>query len=121
MGYKSTNKNDLKKIYKETPRPMGVFQIRNSVTERIYLGSSLNITGKINSHRFLLKNGLSVILELQNDWNQYGEENFTFEILDYLKPKEEPDYDYTDDLKVLKELWSTKLISEKKDVVLIKY
>ncbi|MCL4548612.1 MAG: GIY-YIG nuclease family protein, partial [Bacteroidetes bacterium] len=45
----------------------------------------------------------------QADYKTYGENNFAFEILDKLEPKDDLAYDFTDDLKVLEELWIDKL------------
>jgi hypothetical protein len=47
--------------------------------------------------------------ELQKDYTKRGEANFLFEVLDYLEPKEDSNYDYTEDLEVLKEMWIEKL------------
>ena len=47
--------------------------------------------------------------ELQRDFINLGADNFIFEVLDYLEPKENKDYDYTEDLDVLKEMWIEKL------------
>ena len=47
--------------------------------------------------------------ELQKDYTKLGEVNFHFEVLDYLEPKEDSTYDYTEDLDVLKEMWIEKL------------
>ena len=46
---------------------------------------------------------------LQKDFNETGITNFSFEIIDYLKPKEDAKMDYTDDLKILEEIWMEKL------------
>ena len=40
--------------------------------------------------------------ELQNDYKHFGNDNFAFEILDYLEPKDDINYDYTDDFKSIK-------------------
>ena len=53
--------------------------------------------------------------ELQNDYTNLGANNFTFEVLDYLEPKEDVDYDYTEDLEVLKEMWIEKLSANSPD------
>ncbi|HRI47868.1 MAG TPA: GIY-YIG nuclease family protein, partial [Ignavibacteriaceae bacterium] len=47
--------------------------------------------------------------QLQNDFNKFGESNFVFEIIDYLEPKEGVNFDYTNDLATLEELWLEKL------------
>ena len=105
------DKKELKKKYKQTLRPMGVYQIKNLVNGKIFIGSSSNIPGKINSQKFQLSLGSHMNQELQNDYKLFGGDNFAFEILDYLEPKEDINYDYTDDLKALKEMWIEKLLT----------
>jgi len=103
------NKAEIKKKYKLTEVPMGIYKITNLVNGKIFIGQSKNLTGRINRHKFGLKFGSEEIKELQKDYNELGEENFTFEVLDYLKPKDEPGYDYSDDLDCLEQLWLEKL------------
>lgn len=103
------NKKELKKQYKQTLRPMGIFQIKNLVNNRIFIGSSSNIEGKLNSIKFQLEMGSYVNKELQRDFNQFGENNFLFETMDVLEPKQDTGYDYAEDLKTLEDMWIEKL------------
>lgn len=103
------NKSEIKNNYKRTLRPMGVYQVRNLVNGKIFVGSSLNLPGRINRHKFELNVGSENIKELQEDYNKFGEENFSFEIIDELKPKEDPEYNYKEDVAVLEQLWIEKL------------
>ncbi len=103
------DKKELKKNYKQTLMPMGVYQIKNLVNGKIFIGSAKNIPGRINRHKFELKFGSEGIKDLLEDYKKYGEENFSFEILDQLKPKDDPLYNYTEDIKILEELWIEKL------------
>ena len=103
------DKNNLKKQYKQTLTPMGVFQIKNLANGKIFVGSSKNLPGKINSHRFQLKMGSHMNKALQREYTLYGEEKFSFTVLDYLNPKEDPKYDYTADLTVLEEMWKERI------------
>lgn len=103
------NRKELIKDYKQTIQPMGVFQIRNMINGKIFLGSSKDLKGIINRNRFQLKSGLHVNRQLQRDFSEVGESNFAFEILDYLKPKDDLKRDYTKELKLLEEMWMEKL------------
>jgi len=103
------DKKELKKQYKQSLPRMGIYRITNVVNGKIFLGSSLNLHGKSNSFKFQLKSGLHVNSELQRDFNQFGEENFVFEIVDTLEPKEDISYNYSDDLKVFLEMWMENL------------
>jgi hypothetical protein len=63
------NKEELIKNYKQTIQPMGVYQIRNRKNGKLYIGSTKNLLGKINSHKFQLKNGLHPHREMQKEFN----------------------------------------------------
>ena len=101
------NKKDLIREYKETPRPMGVFQIRNLTNEKVFVGVSQNLEGIINRHRFALNAGGHQNKSLQKDWNESGAENFAFEILDELKRRE--NLDIKKELEFLEDLWLENL------------
>jgi hypothetical protein len=102
----------LVREYKETPRPMGVYRIRNTVSGTSLVASSKNLTANINRDQFQLKGGLHTNASLQRDWDELGPEAFEFEILDQLEPPELGDYDPTDDLRELEVLWCEKLSGE---------
>lgn len=103
------DKKEIKKQYKQTLQPMGVYQIKNLKNGKIFIGSSKNLPGKINSQKFQLNLGSHMNEQLQKDYTSLGADNFHFEVLDYLELKEDKDYDYTEDLEVLKEMWIEKL------------
>jgi len=103
------DKKEIKKLYKQTVQPMGIYQITNLANGKFLIGKSTDLQGKLNSEKFQLKNNLPMNRELQNDFNDLGEEKFSFEILNRLLPKEKPDYDYDGDLQALKEMWLEKL------------
>jgi group I intron endonuclease len=103
------DKKELKKKYKQTLPPMGVYQIKNMVTGKILIGHTKNLTAKFNSYKFQLNANLHPNKKLQEDYSKYGEENFTIEVLDRLEPKEDLSYDYENELVTLEELWLEKL------------
>lgn len=103
------NKKELKKQYTQTMQPMGVYQVKNLANGKIFIDSGQNIQGKINSCKFQLSLGSYMNKALQEDFNKIGLDNFTFEIIDLLEPKEDTKMDYTDDLKMLEEIWIDKL------------
>jgi hypothetical protein len=108
----ATSREDRKALvreYLETPRPAGVYRVRNEVSGETLLGSSPNVPGVLNRQRFQLENGSHPDVELQADWNDLGPDAFTFETLDLLKPSDDPGYDSTEDLRTLKTMWLEKL------------
>lgn len=100
----------LKRNYKEQPPPMGVFAIRNRANGKVFVGSSLNVNGALNRARFELTTGIHRTFPgLQEDWGRSGADAFSFEVLDVLKPSEEPSADPKEELKVLEALWLDRL------------
>jgi len=103
------NRRKLIKEYKNSIRPMGIVQVKNIRNNRVYLTASANTAGTINSIRFQLKMGTFLPgAGLAHDWKELGEENFVVEVLDELKPVDDPAYDYRDDLKALEAMWLEK-------------
>ncbi|HTS71030.1 MAG TPA: GIY-YIG nuclease family protein [Terriglobia bacterium] len=103
------DRKDLIRQYKESRRPMGVYQIRNTANGKVLIGASVEIPGVLNSHKTRLRFGMHENSALQNDWNAIGPDAFEFEVLDTLTPPAESDYDPSEDLKVLEAMWLEKL------------
>jgi hypothetical protein len=102
----SAKKNELKREYKLNHRPMGVYQIRNIVNDRVLIGSALDLPGILNRHKFQLKMGNHPNGALQAEWNEFSGESFAFEILDEITPKE--GRDHREELAFLEDLWLEK-------------
>ncbi len=109
QGSEDLNRRELIRQYKETPRPAGVYRVRNTVNGRSLMGTSPDLPGMLNRQRFQLQHGSHPNRELQKDWNEFGPDAFTFETLDQLKPASEPGYDPSEDLRVLEQMWLEKL------------
>jgi hypothetical protein len=99
----------LTREYKEGRRPMGVYRILNRVNGKALVGASLDLPAMLNRHRFQLNAGAHANRTLQADWLTHGPDNFDFEVLDVLEPVDRPDYEPTDDLYALEQLWVEKL------------
>lgn len=78
-------KNQLKQEYKQRSKRMGAFQIRNLSNGKVLVGTSNNLDSMFNRYRFTLDHGMESNKELQADWNQYGAEQFAFEVIELLK------------------------------------
>jgi len=101
---------ELKREYKENPPAAGVFAVRNQKNGKVLVGSSLNLQGALNRVRFELASGAHrACPELQEDWNRFGADAFSFETLDVLPPPKEPGADPAEELKVLEALWLERL------------
>jgi hypothetical protein len=104
-----SGRKDLKRQYKETPRRAGIFVITNTLNGKVFLGSSTNLDGPLNKHRFALKIGRHLNAALQADWNQAGADAFRFEIVDEVQIRDEPGFNLNDELLLLEEIWIEKL------------
>jgi len=103
------DKRAAKLDYKLSRRPMGIFQIRNVQTDKVFVGSTPNLDAVFNRHKFQLNAGGHPSKSLQQDWNELGEEKFAFEVLEELPERDNPNYDYSSDLETLEDLWLEKL------------
>ena len=112
MDSKSRSRKEIHQAYKERVKPAGIFMIKNVASGRILLGSSLNIEGPLNKHKFMLKIGSHLNKELQKDWNELGPDSFIFEILEEVKMQpDNPHFNLKDELTLLEEIWLEKLQS----------
>jgi group I intron endonuclease len=59
----------------------GIYEIRNVINGKRYIGSAVNIRKRWNVHRCLLRSTRHHSRLLQNSWNKYGEIHFVFSIL----------------------------------------
>ena len=109
MNDEERSRAEIRRTYKEAPRQAGVFQVKNLKNGKVLLGSSTNLHGPLNKHRFLLTIGRHDNQALQSDWNQYGPDAFAFEILDAFKPRDEPGFSVEDELTLLEQIWLERL------------
>lgn len=64
-----------------------------------------------SSCRFKLDYGNHPNKELQREWQEYGEANFSIEVLEKLEyDKDETKTDYSEELALLKMIWEEKLL-----------
>ncbi len=103
------DRKELIREYKSTPRPTGLFRVRNIGQSKSLVGMSRDLPGKLNSQRFQLETGSHPDKELQRDWNELGSDAFEIGVLDELELPDDPGYDPAEDLAMLKEMWLDKL------------
>lgn len=103
------SKGDLKQEYQERPKHAGVFQIKNTINGKVLLGSSLNLEGPLNLHKFRLTMGKHRSRILQHEWDTYGPDAFVFEILEVVKVKDDPYFNVSDELTLLEQIWIEQL------------
>jgi len=59
---------------------IGIYEIKNKVTGKCYVGSSKQIEKRWQQHLLALRKGTHHSILLQRAWNKYGEECFAFEV-----------------------------------------
>lgn len=102
-------RQEINREYKEQPKPAGIFAVRNTVNGKVLLGSSLNLNGPLNGHKFMLASGSHRNEQLQKDWKEFGAGAFVFEILETVKVKDDENFTVSDELTLLEEIWIEKL------------
>lgn len=99
----------LKEEYKLKKFKVGVFQLRNTVNGKIFVFSSVNGDAIWNRIRTELRFGGHRNVKLQEEWKEFGEEKFCFEILSEILQKEEDKIDYNKEAKKLEEMFIEEL------------
>lgn len=64
------------------PNRPGVYKIINNVTGDIYVGSSNNLRTRKNHHFHKLRSSEHVNVNLQNAYDEYGEDSFEFKVIE---------------------------------------
>ncbi|MFM8368948.1 MAG: GIY-YIG nuclease family protein [Chloroflexota bacterium] len=109
MEVKAKTRKELNREYIERVKPAGIYQVKNMANGKMLLGSSLNLEGPLNRHKFMLKIGSHTNKTLQADWNELGQNTFVFEVLEEVKMKEDPNFNLQDELTLLEMIWLEKL------------
>ena len=60
----------------------GIYLITNIITNKHYVGMSINCYSRFSKHKSLLNKNKHSNPHLQESWNKYGEHNFIFSIID---------------------------------------
>ncbi len=95
--------------YKDAFPPMGTYAVRNTATGRVWVGASRNVDGLLNRIRFELKQGSHRNASLAGEWARDGADAFSFEVLDRVKKRDDPAFDYEAELQTMLALWQAEL------------
>ncbi|MFS0784556.1 GIY-YIG nuclease family protein [Bacillus sp. 1P06AnD] len=101
-------KKELKQLYKETKIEAGIYRITNKVNDKVFIGRTRNFK-TLNGVKFMLENGTFTNKALQEEWNEYGNEAFEFDILETLNKEKNPDMNEKKALELIEEKWIDKL------------
>jgi len=82
----------------------GIYQINNIETGAFYVGQSVDVQSRLERHAKKLRGGKHINKHLQNSWNKWDEDAFTFEVLELC-----PERDLNDREKYwLGDMWKDK-------------
>lgn len=109
-------KKELREEYRQIKKPMGVFQIRNNINNRVMIDNSIDMVSKWNRHKMELKWGKHRNKSLQKDWNEHGEVNFVFEVLAEMEYNQEQHIRDSRELKTLQNLVVDELDIDHKSI-----
>ena len=102
----------LTREYKQAIPPLGIYAVRCEAAGLLRLGASRDVDGMLNRIRFQLTSGGMRDAQLMQAWAQHGAQAFSFEVLDRVKERTDPDFDYDAELQALLALWQTELQTE---------
>lgn len=68
---------------------LGIYLITNLVNNKVYVGSSVDLLKRYKEHEYYLKKNKHHNMHLQRAWDKYGENNFSFSILEIVFEKNE--------------------------------
>lgn len=69
----------------------GIYEIRNLINNKVYVGQSVAIRQRLSRHKSVLRHNKHDNNHLQNAWNKYGESNFKCTILEYVENENDLD------------------------------
>jgi hypothetical protein len=95
--------------YKLREKSAGIFRITNTATGKVLLGSSLDLHFPLNSQEFQLTSGSHMNQALQSDFYRYGRDAFVFEIVEVVKPSDDPGFSVEAELERLEKVYAEQL------------
>jgi len=66
----------------------GIYKITNTLNNKLYIGSSINLSSREYKHFWMLNKGIHDNEYLQKSFNKYGIDIFKFEIVEYCESNE---------------------------------
>ncbi|KZE80768.1 LuxR family transcriptional regulator [Paenibacillus elgii] len=102
-----SKRKELLEEFKQIKTYMGIIQITNKVSGKIFVDSYPNLKNKWMTIKMQLDMGRFANLELQKDWKELGSEAFTYEVLEEQKTDDVTDMKW--ELKMMEKPWLEKL------------
>lgn len=74
-------------LTRDTPNTPGIYCIRHIASDRRYVGSACRLRTRKSDHLSALKRGRHHSGRLQKAWDEYGEDAFCFEVLEFIETR----------------------------------
>jgi hypothetical protein len=97
------------RAYKDAFPPMGIYAVRHAASGRTWVGASRNVDGMLNRIQFELRTGGHRDVSLAQEWARHGADAFSFEVLERVKERDDPAFDYASELQTMLALWQAEL------------
>ncbi|MBC5768002.1 GIY-YIG nuclease family protein [Ramlibacter albus] len=104
----SAERRRLSREARDAFPPMGIYAVRNRASGTLRVASSRNVHGAINRLQFELRLGRHADKALQANWND-DPSQITFDVLELVKQRTDPAFDYAAELKALEEIYAADL------------
>lgn len=69
----------------EIPTTSGIYKFTNTENSKIYIGSAKNLRKRFTQHTTELRLNIHHSSHFQAAWNKYGEDKFTYEIIEFVE------------------------------------
>jgi hypothetical protein len=112
MQRTAAERRQLARAARDAFPPMGIYALRHDTHGTLRVRASRNVHGAINRDQFALRLGSHPDKALQAEWSR-DPARFSFEVLEMVKERKEPDFDYAAELRLLEELYRAELCREK--------
>lgn len=77
----------INNIPKEKSKDSGIYAIKNTINNKIYIGSTTYFRLRYNKHFFELSSGKHPSKHLLSSYRKHGKNSFTFNIVEIIRPE----------------------------------
>jgi hypothetical protein len=105
----STHRRELARRARDAFPAMGVYAIRNHATNSVCVKASRNVPAAINRLTYELRHGGQRDHDLQSAWNAHGAAGVTLDVLELVRERDDPAFDYGAELALLETLYRAEL------------
>ena len=100
-------RKELMEAYKQIKVYMGVYQIKNNENSKVLIGTSSNLKNRWLTLRMQLEAKRHPNARLKTDWNDFGPDSFSYEVIEQKKCKDMVNINW--ELENMEKEWLEKL------------